>query len=87
MNTISSRKSMGIKRNISIEGLLRYLIQYQIHQSNIIRIEWLTVRRITNEILGVKWVNELKLKFLMIEQIQLSHNSLLAQISYAELSV
>ena len=78
---------MGIKRNISIEGLLRYLIQYQIHQSNIIRIEWLTVRRITNEILGVKWVNELKLKFLMIEQIQLSHNSLLAQISYAELSV
>ena len=87
MNTISSRKGMGIKRNISIEGLLRYLIQYQIHQSNIIRIEWLTVRRITNEILGVKWVNELKLKFLMIEQIQLSHNSVLAQISYAELSV
>ena len=78
---------MGIKRNISIEGLLRYLIQYQIHQSNIIRIEWQTVRRITNETLGVKWVNELKLKFLMIEQIQLSHNSLLAQISYAELSV
>ena len=78
---------MGIKRNISIEGLLRYLIQYQIHQSNIIRIEWQIVRRITNEILGVKWVNELKLKFLMIEQIQLSHNSLLAQISYAELSV
>ena len=87
INTISSRKGMGIKRNISIEGLLRYLIQYQIHQSNIIRIEWQTVRRITNEILGVKWVNELKLKFLMIEQIQLSHNSLLAQISYAELSV
>ena len=78
---------MGIKRNISIEGLLRYLIQYQIHQSNIIRIEWQTVRRITNEILGVKWVIKLKLKFLMIEQIQLSHNSLLAQISYAELSV
>ena len=78
---------MGIKRNISIEGLLRYLIQYQIPQSNIIRIEWQTVRRITNEILGVKWVNELGLKFLMIEQMQLSHHSLLVQISYAERSM
>ena len=72
---------------MSIKGLLCYLIQYQIHQSNIIRIEQQTVRRITNEILGVKWVNELGLKFLMIEQIQLSRHSLWAQISYAELSV
>ena len=72
---------------MSIKGLLRYLIQYQIHQTNIIRIEQQTVRRITDEILGVKWVNELGLKFLMIEQIQLSRHSLWAQISYAELSV
>ena len=30
------------------------LIQYQILQTNITRTIWLTVRRITNEILGVK---------------------------------
>ena len=30
------------------------LIQYQILQTNIIRIVWQTVRRITNKILGVK---------------------------------
>ena len=30
------------------------LIQYQILQTNIIRTVWQTVRRITNEILGVK---------------------------------
>ena len=30
---------------------------YQILQTNIIRIVWQTVRRITNEILGVKGVN------------------------------
>ena len=30
------------------------MIQYQILQTNIVRIIWQTVRRITNEILGVK---------------------------------
>ena len=30
------------------------LIQYQILQTNTLRIIWLTVRRITNEIFGVK---------------------------------
>ena len=30
------------------------LIQYQILQTNIMRIIWQTVRRITNEILGVE---------------------------------
>ena len=30
------------------------LIQYQILQTNITRTEWQTVRRITNEIVGVK---------------------------------
>ena len=30
------------------------LIQYQILQTNIARTEWQTVRRITNEMLGVK---------------------------------
>ena len=32
------------------------LIQYQILQINITRTVWQTVRRITNEILGVKWL-------------------------------
>lgn len=30
------------------------LIQYQILQTNIVRVVWQTFRRITNEILGVK---------------------------------
>ena len=33
------------------------LIRYQILQTNIMRIVWQTVRRITNEILGVKGLN------------------------------
>ena len=33
------------------------LIQYQILQTNITRIVWQTVRRITNEILGIKGLN------------------------------
>ena len=37
---------------ISVWGLL--VIQYQILQTNIIGIVWQTVRRIANEILGVK---------------------------------
>ena len=32
-------------------------MQYQILQTNIVRIIWQTVRRITNEILGVEWLN------------------------------
>ena len=34
-----------------------WLIKYQILQANIMRIIWQTVRRITNEILGVQWWN------------------------------
>ena len=34
------------------------MIQYQIPQTNITRTIWLTVRRITNEILGVKGLIE-----------------------------
>ena len=33
------------------------LIRYQILQTNIMRIVWQTVRRITNEILGVQGLN------------------------------
>ena len=32
-------------------------MQYQILQTNIVRIMWQTVRRITNEILGVEGLN------------------------------
>ena len=35
-----------------------YLIQYQILQTNMIRMVWQTVRRITEEILGVKGSRE-----------------------------
>ena len=35
-----------------------WLIWYQILQNNIKRIIWQTVRRITNEILGVKGLNK-----------------------------
>ena len=36
------------------------LIQYQILQTNITRIVWQTIRRITNEILGIKGLNTVK---------------------------
>ena len=35
-----------------------WLIQFQILQTNITKIVWQTVRRITNEILGVKGLTE-----------------------------
>ena len=35
------------------------LIQYQILQTNVMRTVWQTVRRITNEILGVKGLSNL----------------------------
>ena len=48
INTISSRQVMRIKKN------LNYGIYNQILQTSILRTVWQTVRRITNEILGVK---------------------------------
>ena len=36
-----------------------YLMQYQILQTNIMRIIWQTVRRIPNEILGIKGLTPL----------------------------
>lgn len=39
-------------------------MQYQIHQSHILKIEWQTVSRIANEVLGVKGVNFSGLNFL-----------------------
>ena len=48
ISTISSRKLIRIKKNIS------WLIQYQILQTNITGTVWQTVRRITNEIMGDK---------------------------------
>ena len=52
INTTSIRRVIRIKKNISLR--IFYLIQCQILRANIIRIVWHTVRRITNEILGVK---------------------------------
>ena len=52
INTISSRQVMRIKKNINLGDYK--LIQYQILQTNITRTVCQTVRRITNEILGVK---------------------------------
>ena len=51
INAISTRQVMKIKK--SYLGDYR-LIQYQILQTNIRRTIWQTVRRINNEILGVK---------------------------------
>ena len=48
ISTISSRKLIRIKKNIS------WLIQYQILQTNITGTVWQTVRRITNAIMGDK---------------------------------
>ena len=39
------------------------MIQYRILQTNIMRIVWQTVRRITKEILGVKWLKLFELFF------------------------
>ena len=64
INTISCRQVMGIKKIIN-EGIKeKYqvrdykLIQYQILQTNITRTVRQIVRRITNEILGVKRLSE-----------------------------
>ena len=50
-NIISSRQVTKIKTNINLP--LYKLIQYQILKTNITRTEWLTVRRLAREILGV----------------------------------
>ena len=52
IHTISSRHVTRIKKKYQLED--NKLIQYQILQTNIMRIAWQTVRRITSEILGVK---------------------------------
>ena len=50
-------QGMRIKKNINnLEDC--WLIQNQILQTQIIRIVWQTVRRITNEILGVQGVKK-----------------------------
>ena len=53
INTMLSRQVMRIKKNIT-KWRNCYLIQSQILQTNIIRIVWQTVGRISNEILGAK---------------------------------
>ena len=52
INTISKGKVMRERGKKSIFLRDYQLIQYQIIQSNIMRIVWPTVRRITDEILG-----------------------------------
>ena len=51
INTILRRKEMRIKKHQSGDSKF---IQYQILRTNLIRIVWQIIRRITNEILGVK---------------------------------
>ena len=56
IDTISSKQVMRIKKIYQLQDYK--LIQYQILQTNIIRTEWQTERRITHEILGVKgWIH------------------------------
>ena len=43
-------------RKMSARGL--YLVQYQIPQTNVTRTVWQTVRRITDEILGVNGLSQ-----------------------------
>ena len=53
-------QGMRIKKNINnLEDC--WLIQNQILQTQIIRIVWQTVRRITNEILGVQGLRRVQL--------------------------
>ena len=56
----TSIQAMRIKKNINnLEDC--WLIQNQILQTQIIRIVWQTVRRITNEILGVQGLRRVQL--------------------------
>ena len=57
INTESSRQMRRIKKKTQL-GEYK-LIRYQILQIEIISILWQTVRRITNEILGVKGLTAL----------------------------
>ena len=52
INTISSGQVIENKEKYQLGN--NKLIQYQIFQTNITKTVWQTVRRITNEILGVK---------------------------------
>ena len=52
INTISSRQVMRIKKNIN--WWIFHLIKYQILQTKIISSVWQRVRRIAEEIMGVK---------------------------------
>ena len=49
---------MRIKKNINYGITNNLLVRHQILQTNIMRIIWLTVRRITDEILRVKGLNK-----------------------------
>ena len=53
--TISSRQVMRL-RKMSARGL--HLVQYQIPQTNVTKTVWQTVRRITDEILGVNGLSQ-----------------------------
>ena len=53
INTISSRQVMRIGKILIGDY---YLIHYQIPQTRFRNTIWQTVRRIVNEILGVKWL-------------------------------
>ena len=62
INTVSSIQVSRIKKKTQLGNFK--LIQYQILQTDIISILWQTVRRIANEILGVKGLNAFVFFFL-----------------------
>ena len=59
INTISCRQVMRINTNTNQGIITRLLLQNQIPQTNITRIVWQTIRRITIEILGEKRVKRI----------------------------
>ena len=61
INTISSRQVIGIKKKYQLWDW--YLIQYHPLGTSIVSIVWQAVRRITNEILGVKGLSNCEVTF------------------------
>ena len=61
INTISSRQVIGIKKKYQLWDW--YLIQYHPLGTSIVSIVWRAVRRITNEILGVKGLSNCEVTF------------------------
>ena len=63
------------------------MIQYQIHQTNIIRIVWQTVKRVTNEVWGIYGlrliVEHLKAKVMQLD----THYNILQSLRFSSFSL